>query len=412
MIEWNNKNSVLSISSSRTITGCFFKERYPETPAHIIQEVEKMLKCRSPEGGFATWLCPECRHEIRIPFSCPAKRDKLCSRCGKKHTDIWSQSVAEYLLNTDHRHIVLTVPEVLWDIFINNEPLQKALLDTAADIIKKVFSRKEPLTIGLILVLHPFGDDLKSNFHLSAIVTTGGLSENNEWTKVNYIDYGFIRKTWQYEILSALRKHQAVKESIIDRCFHDYPNGFVIFADRIIKGSKRWTLSYVARYTKHPPLSQRRILSYDGEWVKFSYESQGQELTKQMPKLAFIKAVLQHTSGRQFKTVRRFGLYARRAGEKYQQAVSLLGGAEPEKMNQFSWRKNLIRFSGKDPLRCPVCANKMKLYQITYLNKWGSLEKIKVNAGFEEEILTKFYEEEMQDERERRYQVHLSEMSC
>jgi hypothetical protein len=411
MIKWNNKDSVLNISSSKIITGCFFQERYPETSAHIIHEVEKMLKCGSPEGGFATYLCPECHHEIRIPFSC---KSKLCSRCGKKHTDLWSQSVAQYLLNTDHRHIVLTVPEMLWEIFINNEPLQKDLLNTAAKVIKKVFSQKGPLTIGLILVLHPFGDDLKSNFHVHAVVTAGGLSENNEWVKVDYIDYGFIRRTWQYEILTTLRKHQVVKDSIIDRCFNDYPNGFVIFADRIIKGSKRGTLSYVARYTKHPPISQRRILAYDGEMVTFSYESNGQALTKQMPKLAFIKAVLQHTSGRQFKMVRRFGLYARRAGAKYQQAVSLLPTAEEAMVGKFSWRKNLITFRGKDPLRCSVCGREMQLYQITYVNKWGFLESIKVNEGLEERILKKFFEEETQDERERyreRYQVYLSEMS-
>jgi hypothetical protein len=306
---------------------------------------------------------------------------------------------------------VLTVPGALWDIFINNTPLQKALLDTAAHIIKKVFSLKEPLTIGLILVLHPFGDDLKSNFHVHAIVTTGGLSENNEWANINYIDYRFIRKTWQYEILTTLRKYQAVEDSLIDRCFSDYPNGFVIFADRIIKGSKRFTLSYVARYTRHPPISQRRILGYDGEVVTFSYESNGQELIKQMPKLEFIKAVLQHTSGRQFKTVRRFGLYARRAGEKYQQAVSLLPASDQETVRQFSWRKNLIRFGGKDPLRCSVCGSEMKLYQITYVNKWGFLKSITIDEGREEEGFTKFLEEEIQDDRQR-YQVHLSEMSC
>lgn len=399
----------MNISSDRTITGCFFQERYPETPAHIIHEVEKMLKCGSPEGGFATYLCPECRQEIRIPFSC---KSKLCSRCGKKHTDIWSQNVAEYLLNTNHRHIVLTVPEMLWEIFINNEERQKHLLNTAAQVIKKVFSRKEPLMIGLILVMHSFGDDLKANFHVHALVTAGGLSKNNGWVKVDYIDYTFIRKTWQYAILTTLRKYQAVKDSLIDRCFNDSPKGFVIFADRIIKGSKRFTLSYVARYTKHPPISQRRILSYDGEFVSFSYESNGQELVKRMSNLAFIKAVLQHTSGRQFKTVRRFGLYSRRAGAKYQEAVSLLPSQEPEMVGRFSWRKNLTTFRGKDPLRCSVCGNEMKLYQITYVNKWGFLESIKVAERLEEEILTKFCEEEIQDERELRYQVHLSEMSC
>lgn len=250
--------------------------------------------------------------------------------------------------------MVLTIPEMLWGVFINNEDIQKHLLNTAARLIKKVFSRKEPLTIGLILVLHSFGDDLKANFHVHAIVTAGGLAKNNRWVKVDYIDYAFIRKTWQYEILTTLRKYQAVKNSVIDRCFNDYPNGFVIFADSIIKGSKRFTLSYVARYTKHPPISQRRILSYDGEFVSFSYESNGQELVKRIPKLEFIKAVLQHTNGRQFKTVRRFGLYSRRGRAKYQQAVSLLPLTEQETVSRFSWRKNLISFRGKDPLRCSV----------------------------------------------------------
>lgn len=201
-----------------------FKELYrDELSADTIHEVEKMLNCGTSEGGFATYLCPECGNEKRIPFTC---KSKLCSSCGKKYTDIWSQNVAEYLLNTDHRHIVLTVPQMLWSVFINNEALQKVLLNTAARVIKKVFSQKEALDIGLIMVLHPFGDDLKPNFHVHAIVTAGGLAEDERWVKVDYISYEFIRKTWQYEILSNLRKHQAVGNYIIDRCFKDYREGF------------------------------------------------------------------------------------------------------------------------------------------------------------------------------------------
>jgi uncharacterized protein (DUF983 family) len=201
-----------------------FKELHrDELSDDIIHEVEKMLKCRTREGGFATYLCPECGNEEKIPFTC---KSKICSSCGKKYTDIWAQSVAEYLLNTDHRHIVLTIPQLLWKIFINNEALQKVLLNTAAQIIKMVFSQTTPIDIGFIMVLHPFGDDLKPNFHVHAIVTAGGLAEDDRWIKVDYINYEFIRKTWQYEILTNLRKHQAVENSIIDRCFKDYPEGF------------------------------------------------------------------------------------------------------------------------------------------------------------------------------------------
>lgn len=188
--------------------------------------------------------------------------------------------------------------------------------------------------------------------------------------------------------------------------------GFVIFADRVISGSKEFTLSYVARYVRHPPISKRRIVGYDGQVVRFTYEANGQEYTKELPKMEFIKSVLQHTSGRQFKTVRRFGLYARRAGAKYQKAVSLLTPKKEGTVTKFNWRKNLTRLSGKDPLVCPVCGSLMKIYEITYVNKFGFLEKRKVDSEFEEYILEKFLEEEIQDDRELRYQVHLSEMSC
>jgi hypothetical protein len=146
--------------------------------------------------------------------------------------------------------------------------------------------------------------------------------------------------------------------------------------------------------------------------VRFSYETHGQEFIKEMPKMEFIKSVLQHTSGRQFKTVRRFGLYARRAGAKYRKAVSVLTPKETETVGKFSWRKNLTHLSGKDPLVCSVCGNQMKLYEITYVNKWGFQESIKVDSEIEGSIFEKVLEREVEDDREIRYQIHLSEMSC
>lgn len=391
-----------------------FKELYKdELSDDVIREAEKMLKCRTPECGFATYICTNCGNERRIPFSC---KSKLCSRCGKKYTDAWAQVLSKKLLNTDHRHIVLTISHRLWSLFINNPSLQKLLLDTAALIIRKVFSRKEKVAIGLVLVLHPFGDDLKANFHVHAVATAGGLSkDNNQWIKVPYIDYGFIRKTWQYEVLTALRKHLPARKiflnTIIDWCFRYNTNGFIIFADRIIKGSKRFILSYVARYTRHPAISKRRILSYDGTYVTFSYEAYGKELTKKMPKFEFIKAVLQHVASKHFKTVRRFGLYSRRSSAKYERAKSLLPLPHKENLPEFNWRKNLIAFTGKDPLRCNKCGYEMDLFKVTYPDKFGFLKTIGGYDWICDDFSPKSLDS-VQEKKESYYQVHLSEMSC
>ncbi len=391
-----------------------FKELYKdELSEDIIHEVEKMLKCRTRECGFAKYVCPHCGNIKTIPFSC---KSKLCSCCGKKHTDIWSQLVSEKLLNCNHRHLVLTVSDKLWRFFINNPSLQKLLLDTAAKIIKKVFSQQQKLNIGFILVLHPFGDDLKANFHVHAIVTCGGLSKDkSQFVKVDYINYDFIRKTWQYEILTALRKHlpenSRVLNPIIDFCFKYRNNGFVVFANRVIKDSKQAVLSYVARYTRHPPISKRRILGYDGTNVIFSYESHGQNYTKTMPKFEFIKAVLQHTASKHFKTVRRFGLYSRRSLVKYEIAKSLLPSQTPETVTQFNWRQNITALTNKDPLVCDTCGQEMILFSITYLDKSETLKTIDKDDWFNETSPPDSFESSWQDEAQRERQVSMSEVS-
>lgn len=356
-----------------------FKELYKdELSPDLIYEVEKMLKCCSSECGFAKYICPHCGHTKTIPFSC---KSKLCSRCGKKHVDIWSQIVSLKLLNCIHKHIVLTISNKLWPFFINNPSLQKLLLDTAANIIKEIFSRKHKLSIGLILVLHPFGDDLKPNFHIHAIVTAGGLSkDNNLWSNVDYLPYEVIRKTWQYQILSALRKHlpqsKSTLQPIINWCFTYRKNGFYSFVKNIPLDSKHFTLSYVARYTRHPPISKRRILNYDGCSVTFSYESNGKLFTKTMPKFDFILAVLKLTTSKHFKTVRRFGLYSRRSYAKYAIAKSLLPTSSTVKSPLFNWRSNITSFSNNDPLICEKCSHEMLIYSITYRDKFGSLKTI------------------------------------
>jgi len=368
-----------------------FKELHKDNLSDdTLFEVEKMLNCSTPLCGFATFLCTHCGNTKTIPFTC---KSKLCSRCGKKHTDIWSSSVSDIMLNCDHRHMVLTIPDKLQPFFINNPDLQKLLLNTANTVINKAFSLKQTLSIGSILVLHPFGDDLKPNFHVHAIVSAGGLSKDNEhFITVNYINYSIIRKTWQYHILTALRKHLAHTapdiNPLINWYFENRTNGFVIFADNIISGSKKPALAYIARYTMHPPISNKRIKEYDGNMVSFSYYSYGKELTKTMPKMEFIYSVIQHTSSKQFKTIRRFGLYSRRSSSKYLAAKSLLPKSFPSSITKFSWRKNLTLLTNNDPLACSLCGNNMELYKITFIDKHGFFKTI----SFENRLFTDSYQ--------------------
>lgn len=351
----------------------------------IISEVEKMLKCRRMENGFATFICLHCGQTRQIAFSC---KSKICSRCGKKHTDVWSQQLSEKLLNSSHRHIILTVSDKLWPYFYNDSKLQKLMLDTASDLIYKLFTDHNPLKKkimpGVIFILHPFGDDLESKFHVHALATEGGLLKNKKhnsysknspalsckWVNIDsFIDYREIRKRWQYEILTALRKAYPKNRNlnaIIDWCYKQRKNGFVIHAKRTLKNVKRNLLKYLARYVRHPAISNRRILDYNGQYVTFSYKRDGKTYQKKLHKFEFIKKVVQHIPDRQFKVVRRCGLYSRRADVKYQAACELLSPRPKDQQLPFNWRKNVTDHIGADPLACPDCDNEMVLFKITY----------------------------------------------
>lgn len=342
----------------------------------IVWEVEKMLKCRRMENGYATFICLDCGQTRKIAFSC---KSKICSRCGKKHTDVWAGQVKDTLLSTPHRHIVLTVSDKLWPYFQDDSKLQKLLLNTAYKLIYKLFSEHNPLKKrimpGLILILHPFGDDLKPNFHVHILVTEGGVikkrAQNSyKWVKINdYIPYSIIRKRWQYEILTALRKARPDDlklKAIINWCFTYRKNGFVIHAKRSIKAAKHAILKYIARYVRHPAISNRRIIGYDGEFVTFTYEEDRKTYQKRLPKFEFISNVIQHIPDRQFKVVRRCGLYSRRANVKYQAALELLGPNPEAHTPPFNWRRNVTNYIGADPLSCPECGCEMELYRITY----------------------------------------------
>lgn len=338
----------------------------------IIQEVEKMLLCCNPKNGFATFICTHCGHTKKIPFSC---KSKSCSRCGKKYTDTWSNELDSALLNTSHMHIVLTTPNKLWHTFQTNLLLQKILLRAAGKTIKKVFSlynkQKVKISTATILVLHPFGDDLTPNFHVHAVTTTGGLSKNNTWINTDFIPYDAFRKIWQYEILSALKKQCPSLSYIINWYFQHRTNGFLVFCVRKIHGSKRPVLRYLTRYIRHPAISNRRIVAYNGTHVTFSYEKYGKTSYKTMPKFDFIFSVLQHITPKYFKAISRIGLYSRRSKTKYNIASKLLQPISFNKTSRFNWRRNKTNFSGSDPHRCEHCNHQMELLSITYPSKTG-----------------------------------------
>jgi len=377
-----------------------------------IEEVEKMLNCGSQENGFATYICPHCGKQKVIPFSC---KSRICTRCGKRHADEWAEKLNSELFDVVHRHIVLTVTDKLWPYFEHNSILQKLLMDTAAKamlrIIKQFNTGKEDITAGMVVVLHPFGSDLKAKSHIHILVTEGGLTKDNRWINMPYIDYGVIRKIWQYEILKAMKKQlpeDTTLTAIIDWCYRNKTNGFTIFAKSRIKGKTKAAIRYVGRYVRHPAISNQRIIDYNGQYVTFGYKKDKLPHQMILRKFSFVRAVLKHIPDKHFKMVRYYGLYARNLKAKTHKIMQDLKRFIKKIILKFSWRENRTRYTGSDPLLCEGCGTKMELYSINYragpeLKTIGGIDWIT-----EGEIPDYVVEEEK--EEKNRHQVYMPQL--
>ena len=341
-----------------------YQQEYAEqVTEHQVSEVEKMLGCRDAKNGFATYICMNCGEQEQVPFSC---KSRICSSCGKVHAEEWAKQLSSRMFNVVHRHITFTIPDVLWSEFEREAGWRGILFQAANATLRKVMG----LECGVVAVLHPYGKDLKVNYHVHVLVTEGGLDEGGRWRDKTYIRYESLRKVWQYEVLSRLREVMPAGEKtkrLIDKLYRQYRQGFYVHAKPRVKNGQGIS-RYIGRYIRHPAIADKRIVGYDGEQVRFYYKSRsGEEREQEMPVLAFIHGVVRHIPPKQFKMIRYYGLYAPRKASRVRELMERIGKAIGRVVRRLSWRKRIQRDFHRDPLTCPHCGSRdMELYSLTF----------------------------------------------
>jgi hypothetical protein len=233
------------------------------------EEVEKMLSCKDESRGCFLCFCRRCNRYVTVPLGC---NSRICSSCGKRHTDQWAEKLTNgFLEGVIHRHIVCGMPDILWPFVEGNSELQKRVMDASNKTIQIVFSRlckQKKIDVGIINVLHPFGRDLISKSHIHNVVTEGGFSKDGKFVSIGrFIPYDDMHKEWQKQLLKSLKGY--VPDNIIDICFSKYPDGFAAYVKPERISSRKKMLEYIARYVRHPAIADSRIEAYNGEAVRF-----------------------------------------------------------------------------------------------------------------------------------------------
>jgi len=152
-----------------------------------VKEVEKMLRCHQDGKGFFVYYCPHCKESWVVSNGC---NSRICSECGKRYADNWAKRTSTIMFDVPHRHLVLSVPDMVWYILRENKFALKTFMDAAILAINQTFksiSRSKIEKGGAIVVLHPYGKDMGFKPHLHIFMTEGGFNKYKKFVRVHFL---------------------------------------------------------------------------------------------------------------------------------------------------------------------------------------------------------------------------------
>jgi hypothetical protein len=325
--------------------GAAFLERYGGTlSATQKKALRDLARCRTAALGGHVERCLDCGHERIAYNSC---RNRHCPKCQALARARWLEREAALLLPVPYYHVVFTLPQEVAELALANRPLlYEALFRAAARTLREVAANPKRLgaRIGMLLVLHTWGQNLCHHPHVHGVVTGGGLSCNARgdidssprWIRCRpgfFLPVRVLSRVFRGKYLAMLRRlfaqgklrfagklaalqdRKRFQELVTRLCHKEW----VVYAKRPFGSGPAQVLKYLARYTHRVAISNSRLLQLHEGGVTFRYKDYADEdrhKTMTLPALEFLRRFVQHVLPRGFVKVRHYGLLANKDREQ------------------------------------------------------------------------------------------------
>src|SRR5262249_14690103 len=142
------------------------------------QALRDLAACRTAALGGHVVECLDCGQQRLAYNSC---RNRHCPKCQALARARWLVKEVRSLLPVEYHHVVFTLPkEVAESALANPTVLYQALFQAAAGTLREVAANPKRLgaSVGVLLVLHTWGQNLHHHPHVHGVITGGGLSCN------------------------------------------------------------------------------------------------------------------------------------------------------------------------------------------------------------------------------------------
>lgn len=145
------------------------------------------------------------------------------------------------------------------------------------------------------------------------------------------------------------------------KSYLNHKKGFYVYAEKKQFKDLKSGIEYVTRYCGRVPISENRIINYDGENVTFSYNDHKDESYHEITMKAteFIMLLLRHLLPKQYKIIRYYGFYNKKHSF-HDKMIMLIHETKRKIRKEFLKHQiSVMRFAHRNPYNCPKCDTRM-----------------------------------------------------
>ena len=216
----------------------------------------------------------------------------------------------------------------------NKKQIYRLLLQASADTLLEVAANPKHLgaTIGLLCILHTWGQNLLHHPHVHCLVPAGGISpDQTRWihSRPNFlVPLPVLKTVFRAKMrdglkrlfranklvfagqLAALSSRPAFLTFLYPLCQKEW----VVYAKAPFRGPHH-LLQYLARYTHRVAISNHRLISFDDQsvtfrWKDYAHGNKQRKMT--LTATEFLRRFVQHILPRGFVRIRQYGFLANR----------------------------------------------------------------------------------------------------
>ena len=334
--------------------------------------------CRTAALGGHTEACAECGL-VRCAYnSC---RNRHCPKCQGAARAEWVAARQAELLPVPYFHVVFTVPAPVAEIaFQNKEAVYAILFRTAAETVRTIAADPKHLgaEIGLVAVLHTWGQTLQHHPHVHCVVPGGGPSlDGTRWIACRpsfFLPVQVLSRLFRRLFLAELRAAFAAGElgffgevaglaepaAFARRLNQLRQVEWVVYAKPPFGGPEQ-VLAYLGRYTHRVAIANSRLVTMSDGQVAFrwkDYRRHGRAKVMTLAADEFIRRFLLHTLPDGFHRIRHYGFLANgHRAAKLALCRRLLDAPATDGPADAAEDKAPVR----GPTACPCCGGVMML---------------------------------------------------